>query len=336
MGHRVALGLLAVSWSLAASAADPADWLASMSEAARAANYQGVIVYQTHDRLETMRVVHRNRKGKEVERVQTLTGAPREIIRTGNQVVCLLPKDRKVTLELPTPKALFPGLTPARVAQISRYYEFRDIGEARIAGRICRGITIEPRDQYRYGYEIWADAETAVPVKVDLIGRGNRVMEQLMFTEIEFPKTIPDSALQPELDPAKFQRVTRFVPEPKPFNVDSEADAQFANLPPGYHVAMRDVRPTLDGQGVVEHMLLSDGLSAISVFTAHRKPSAQAFQGFSQIGALNAYGRVVGSVHITVVGEAPSDTVRLIGENVQPAPSVSASGAGVSDPTPAH
>src|SRR3546814_8175445 len=149
--------LLAVSWSLAASAADPADWLASMSEAARAANYQGVIVYQTHDRLETMRVVHRNRKGKEVERVQTLTGAPREIIRTGNQVVCLLPKDRKVTLELPTPKALFPGLTPARVAQISRYYEFRDIGQARIAGRICRGITDEPRDQYSYGYEIWAD-----------------------------------------------------------------------------------------------------------------------------------------------------------------------------------
>src|SRR3546814_17622642 len=107
----------------------------------------------------------------------------------------------------------------------------------------------------------------------------------------------------------------RFVPEPKPFNVDSEADAQFANLPPGYHVAMRDVRPTLDGQGVVEHMLLSDGLSAISVFTAHRKPSAQAFQGFSQIGALNAYGRVVGSVDLTVVGEATSDTVRLHGES---------------------
>src|SRR3546814_15245437 len=93
----------------------------------------------------------------------------------------------------------------------------------------------------------------------------------LMFTEIEFPKTIPDSALQPELDPAKFQRVTRFVPEPKPFNVDSEADAQFANLPPGYHVAMRDVRPTLDGQGVVEHMLLSDGLSAISVRSEERR-----------------------------------------------------------------
>src|SRR3546814_1256440 len=158
--------------------------------------------------------------------------------------VCLPPKDRKGTLERPTPKALFPGLTPARVAQISRYYEFRDIGEARIAGRICRGTTIEPRDQYRYGYEIWADAETAVPVKVDLIGRGNRVMEQLMFTAIEFQKTIHDSALQPELDTAKFQRVTRLVQEPKPFNVDREADAQFAYRQPCSHVAIRDVRPT--------------------------------------------------------------------------------------------
>src|SRR3546814_13224755 len=105
MGHRVALGLLAVSWSLAASAADPADWLASMSEAARAANYQGVIVYQTHDRLETMRVVHRNRQGKAVKSVQTPPGAPPEVIRTGTQVVCLLPQDTQAQLEPPPPHA---------------------------------------------------------------------------------------------------------------------------------------------------------------------------------------------------------------------------------------
>ncbi len=327
MRQRAVLGLVAAGWSLAGLAADPPEWLAKMSEAARVANYQGVIVYQTRERLETMRVVHRYKNGSEVERVQTLTGAPREILKQGNQVICLLPKDRKVTLELPTPKALFPGLNPERVAQIARYYEFRDIGEARIAGRTCQGIAIAPRDQFRYGYEIWADAATAVPVKVNLIGRDNRVMEQLMFTEIEFPKSIPDSALQTELDPAQFQRVTSVVPEPRPFDVDAEADAQIANLPPGYHVSMRDVRPTADGQGSVEHLLLSDGLSAISVFTARRKlPSPGSFQGFSQIGAMNAYGRVVGSVHITVVGEAPSETVRLIGENIQPAAAGSPAG----------
>jgi len=322
--RRVAVIGLAAGWSFSAAAADPAAWLAKMSEAARTANYQGVIVYQTQDRLETMRVVHRYKDGGEVERVQTLTGAPREILKTGNQVICLLPRDRKVTLELPTPKGLFPGLTPERVEQIARYYEFQNVGEARIAGRNCRGITIAPRDQFRYGYEIWADAATAVPVKVNLIGRNNRVMEQLMFTEIDFPKSIPDSALQTELDPRQFQKVTRVVQDPKPFTDAAPAagEVQVANLPPGYRVTMRDVRPTADGQGMVEHLLLSDGLSAISVFSARRKVPAQVFQGASQIGALHAYGRVVGQVHITVVGEAPSETVRLIGENVQPAPSV--------------
>lgn len=314
------LTLAVAGWSLAAVAGDltPGDWLARMSEAARSANYQGVIVYQTQDRLETMRVVHRYKNGDEVERVQTLTGAPREILKQGNQVICLLPKDRKVTLELPTPKGLFPGLTPERVAQISQYYRFDDLGESRIAGRNCHGITITPRDQFRYGYEIWADAATAVPVKVNLVGRGNNVMEQLMFTEIEFPSSIPDSALQTELDPKQYQRVTRMVQEPQPAGIDGP-DVQFANLPPGYRVTMRDVRPTADGQGVVEHLLLSDGLSAISVFSAHRRVPSRMFQGASQIGALNAYGRVVGSVHITVVGEAPSETVRLIGDNLQPA-----------------
>lgn len=314
------LTLAAAGWSLIAAAGEvsPADWLAKLSEAARSTNYQGVIVYQTQDRLETMRVVHRYKNGDEVERVQTLTGAPREILRQGNQVICLLPKDRKVTLELPTPKGLFPGLTPQKVAQISQYYRFNDVGSARIAGRKCRGITITPRDQFRYGYEIWADAATAVPVKVNLLGQGSHVMEQLMFTEIEFPNSIPDSALQTELDPQQYQRVARVVQDPPPADADAGPEVQFANLPPGYRVTLRDMRPTADGQGVVEHLLLSDGLSAISVFSAHRRVPARMFQGASQIGALNAYGRVVGTVHITVVGEAPSETVRLIGDNLQP------------------
>ena len=319
-----------------ADAAEPsaAAWLARMSEAARTTNYQGVIVYQTRDRLETMRVVHRYAGGREVERVQTLTGDPREILKQGNQVICLLPKDRKVTLELPTPKGLFPGLNAERVAQISRYYEFQDIGEARIAGRKCRGITIAPRDQFRYGYEIWADAKTAVPVKVNLLGKQAAVMEQLMFTEIQFPASIPDKDLQTELDPEKFRRVTRVVQDPQPFDAKAAGDTQFANLPPGYHVTMRDLRPTADGQGVVEHLLLSDGLSAISVFSARRKVPAQAFQGVSQIGTLHAYGRTVGTLHIPGVGEAPSETVRLIGEGVQPqaaavpAPAEAGAGAG--------
>lgn len=296
-----------------------------MSDAARITNYQGVIVYQTRNRLETLRVIHRYADGNEVERVQALTGDPREILKQGNQVICLLPKDRKVTLQLPTPKGLFPAMTAERVTQLQKYYEFKDAGTTRIAGRKCRGITIAPRDQFRYGYEIWADSKTAVPVKVNLLGADHSVVEQLMFTQIEFPDTIPDSAFRTELDPAKFRRVTRIVRDAPPMASEAEAagDMRFAQLPPGYRVAMREVRRSPDGQSQVEHLVLSDGLSAISVFAAQRKtpPLAGAEgsgQGASQIGAVHAYRRVVGSLHVTVVGEAPSAAVRLVGDGAQP------------------
>ena len=327
MRGRFALGLACASLSLAAVAADPASaWLTRMSDAARVTNYQGVIVYQTRDRLETLRVIHRYADGNEVERVQALTGDPREILKQGNQVICLLPKDRKVTLQLPTPKGLFPAMTTERVTQLQKYYDFKDAGTARIAGRTCRGITIAPRDQFRYGYEIWADSKTAVPVKVNLLGADRTVVEQLMFTQIEFPESIPDSAFRTELDPAKFRRVTRIVRDaPPPLASEAEAagDMRFAQLPPGYRVAMREVRRSPDGQGLVEHLVLSDGLSAISVFAAQRKtpPLAGAEgsgQGASQIGAVHAYRRIVGTLHVTVVGEAPSAAVRLVGDGAQP------------------
>lgn len=306
----------------AVSAGEPAQWLVKMSEAARDANYQGVIVYQARDRLETMRVVHRFQDGVELERVQTLTGVPREIIKQDNKVICLLPRDRKVTVERPTPKGLFPGLSVERVAQIGQIYEFQDLGTARVAGRICRGIAITPRDEFRYGYEVWADAAKAVPLKVNLVARDGAVLEQMMFTEIDFPATIPDSALQSQLDPSHYVNVTRMAVDPTPQQPGGVA--RFENLPPGFRVTMRDVRPSADGKGTVEHLLLSDGLSAVSVFTARREVPARVFQGVSQMGAVHAYGRMVGTMHITVVGEAPPETVRLIGESLKPQPEPSA------------
>jgi sigma-E factor negative regulatory protein RseB len=317
----------------ALSASEPSEWLAQMSEAARDANYRGVIVYQARDRLETMRVVHRFQDGVELERVQTLTGVPREIIKQDNKVICLLPRDRKVTVERPTPKGLFPGLTPERVAQIAQTYQFQDLGTARVAGRICRGIAITPRDEFRYGYEVWADAAKAVPLKVNLVSRDGAVLEQMMFTEVEFPATIPDSALQSELDPTQYVNVTRMAAAPVP--QQPGAIPRFERLPPGFRVTMRDVRPSADGKGTVEHLLLSDGLSAVSVFSTRREIPARVFQGVSQMGAVHAYGRMMGTLHITVVGEAPPETVRLIGESLKMQPESSAPSMILMTPTAA-
>lgn len=320
-----------------AGAVEPAELLVRISEAARAVNYQGVIVYQAPRRLETMRLTHGFVDGSELERIQTLSGPSSEIIKKDGKVICLLPKARQLSSDRPTARSLFPSLTAERIAQLGAVYEFSLIDAARVAGRPCIGVQIRPKDDYRYGYQIWADSERHVPLKVNLLARDGSVLEQMMFTEVEFPETIaasvfklPESsqAVVPVDDAPRLSQVGRIDPQ-------DVLSPRFRDLPPGFEVVARSLRPAPDRRGVVEHLVLSDGLTAVSVFTMLR-PARQAnpqgllpvppataatdsggLRGPSQIGAVNAYGKVMGQMRITVVGEAPARTVQMIGDSVE-------------------
>jgi sigma-E factor negative regulatory protein RseB len=320
MMRKALVGAVAFSLALPALAGDAVDWLVKMSDAARSGTYQGVVVYRGNDLLETFRVTHRNLNGQELERVQSLNGTPRDILKQGNQIICLLPRDRRMTASRqPTPKGIFPQLTAERINRMTQIYRLDDLGEARIAGRVCRGIAITPRDEFRYGYEMWADAQTAVPLKVNLIGRDGSTLEQMMFTEVAFPASIPDVAFEMPKEDATRELVTRTLPGPNPTPPTASAVSTnwtFDHLPPGFKVTMREVRELPDHRGTVEHLLLSDGISAISIFTTHGNPSSPP-RPMSQIGAVHAYGRMLGQTRVTVVGEAPAETIRMIGDGLR-------------------
>lgn len=315
-------------FSAGASADGPGDWLMQVSQATRTANYAGVIVYRGDEVLETFRVTHRYSNGIERERVQSLTGEVREILKNNDQVTCILPKDRKLIFNRPTPKGLFPPLNRERVEQLSAMYDFKDLGTARVAGRMCRGVAITPRDDFRYGYVVWADSETAVPLKLSMVAGDGRLLEQMFFTEVEFPASIPDSVFVAALPREQLRESTTaaagaiaaaHVQEPVAEIAEGKmVGSPFSKLPPGFRLVRREVRRLPNNRGVVEHLVLSDGLSAVSVFrTLQRAPDEKAVQRLVQMGAVNAYSRLAGKVHITVVGEAPQRTVRMIGDSLQ-------------------
>lgn len=319
------VGVLALTIATSAFADDTAAWLVKMSNAAHDATYDGVVVYRSNRMLDTFHVTHRFQNGSELERVRSLNGDVSDILKTGDKLICLLPKDRRLSINPPTPKGMFPGLTLERVQQFAQIYQLDDLGKARVAGRICRGIAITPRDQYRYGYEVWADDQTAVPLKVNLIGRDGTLLEQMMFTEVSFPATIPDAAFQQPAAAGDQKRITRDLPPPNMATTVATAppsesvDWTLSHLPPGFKVVMRDVRTLPNNGGTVEHLMVSDGLSAISIFSAEHPHAARPLNGMSEIGAVSAYGRMVGDFHVTVVGEAPPQTVRMIGDGLRPA-----------------
>lgn len=319
MSLRSALMVVGLLLAPAAQAAgDAAEWLLKMSEAAKGGNYQGVVIYRGDEKLETFRVTHGVKQGVERERVQSLSGEPRDILKQDGKTICLVSKARRMSTEHPTPQGLFPGLTREKLQLLSQVYEFDDLGMQRVAGRNCRGIAITPRDEFRYGYEVWADAETAVPLKVNLIGRNGVTLEQMMFTQVSFPESIPDSAFAMAGErPLSLALKSRESSAPAAPQMPQPA-ADFQKLPPGFQVTRRDIRELSNGRGTVEHVLLSDGLSAISIFSSRRSSSAKPTQGVSQMGAVHAYRRSVGGMQITVVGEAPQETVKLVGDSFNP------------------
>ena len=80
--------LLAMTYALAnagppaAAATDPLGWIARIYSAGHRLSYTGVIVYQAGERSETSRIVHLFDGGHELEKLETLDGSTREVIRT--------------------------------------------------------------------------------------------------------------------------------------------------------------------------------------------------------------------------------------------------------------
>ncbi len=311
------LGLLTAS---AVAAPPPAEVLLKAAHAARTANYRGVVIYRAGGDIESMRLIHGYAAGLERERVVALTGEPREIIRLDNKVTSLLPNDRKLDLKRPAIKGLLNNVSQESLKELAAWYELRDLGSTRIAGRHCRGVVLAARDGYRYGYEIWADEATGVPLKVSLVGPGRRPLEEVMFIEVEFPVSLPDEAFIPGLDPTKFKAVTRVEPAMKELSGSaadiSDFPLRFDALPPGYKVTMREQRAGNELHGQVEHLMLSDGLAAVSVFAALDVPPEQAFSGLTHMGAVQAFGRSIGRYHVTVVGETPVATVEAVAAGI--------------------
>ena len=66
----------------------------------------------------------------------------------------------------------------------------------------------------------------------------------------------------------------------------------------------------------MHHMVFSDGMASVSVFVEDHQSENTLLNGFSSMGALNAYGQAFDGHHVTVIGEVPAATVRLIGQSI--------------------
>ena len=122
--YSVALAAVALTAMRSAHAGDrdAREWLERMSESLATRNYDGRFFHLRNSRSETMRIIHRVDKGKVTERLVSLDGSGREIIRNQNEVICYLPDRRTVLVEKRTDDSTLLAAVPSYNEQLEAHY----------------------------------------------------------------------------------------------------------------------------------------------------------------------------------------------------------------------
>ena len=291
------------------------QWLDSMSSALQVLDYDGTFVYLHDNRLEAMRIVHQASPGGEKERLIALTGSAREVLRDERVVTCIMPDNKSVMVGQSRPRQPFPDV-PEDLDSLSPYYQLRDAGEDRIAGRMTRVIDITPRDKFRYGYRFWIDKTNFMLLKFELKGVDGTAIEQFMFTGLKVGEGISPATLEPSLTGEGYNWFRQESGSKDPDVDPVQPDWIVTLLPAGFKMTDSQRRRVRQGGEHAEHMVFTDGLATLSVYVEKVMANETAFTGLSNMGAMNAFGSVLGDYQVTVVGEVPAATVQSVARSV--------------------
>ena len=305
--------------ALQAQADAPPDsarqWLDNMSRSLQSLDYDGTFVYYHDGKLEAMRIVHQASAAGEKERLMSLTGSAREVLRDDKAVTCIMPDNKSVMVGQSRPRQPFPEV-PEDLDSLSPYYQLRDVGEDRVAGLMTRVIDITPRDHYRYGYRFWIDTTNYMLLKFELSAVDGTAIEQVMFTGLRVGDRIPAAALEPSLTGDGYNWYRQGSGGENPAATPGQPDWTVKQLPAGFRMTDYQRKRLHHGGEQAEHMVFSDGLATVSVYVEKLAANNKAFTGLSNMGAMNAYGTVLDEHQVTVVGEVPAATVQSMAQLV--------------------
>lgn len=288
-------------------------------------DYDGVFSYFSGNDLASLRIVHKVVDGVERERLVHLNGAPREIVRHGAEVACIvMPGDDLATLEQSIPAGPFARAFVREFDRLSGSYTVEAYGEGRIAGRKARRVAVMPRDTHRYGFRLWLDKETDLLLRSELVDGEGRRLEIFSFLSLELGDAVTEAALESEdmsgsmVSHLRLDDGSNWQPPESTHTMPQEWETTW--LPPGFAMATADIRHKASSNQTVNTLMYTDGIAAFSIFI-EPMPNTGAASMVSQNGATIAMthhvASEVDSFLVTLVGEIPKDTASSIIESVR-------------------
>lgn len=324
----LALGLLcqvafsAPSWAQAAGEgagrpSAPRDidgWLERLQAASRTHTYVGTFVVSSNSgAMSSARVWHACDDQVAVDKLEALTGAPRSIFRRQGEQLTLLPTQRLARFERREASGAFPQLLKSSDHRIAQYYTVRVIGSDRVAGHDADVLVLLPRDELRFGYRVWSEKRTGLMLKLQTLGAGGEVLEQVAFTELQMDVPLRPAQLARHMVAPEGWRVEHIDAARLPENSQEWA---LRSAAPGFRLMDCYKRRTGAGHDQV-HCVYSDGLASVSVFVEPPQATRQAGQTQLSAGASQTLTLRTDQGWVSVVGEAPPQTLRTFAQGVE-------------------
>lgn len=307
------------------------DMLKRMSDADQNQNYHGTFILRKSDKLSALRVTHGVDEQGIWERLESLNGEEKQVLRHNDRIISVYPERRLVTVRRASKQQSLHQQLPENIDQLESFYSMTRLEDDRIASHQTLVVDLLPRDQYRYGYRYWIDKETGMLLRCDLVSENDEIVEQMMFTSLEYSS----GASSHGFDLQQFARFNQQIMDETETDQGKTAKVEWEvqRLPSGFMLTqntMRYLQPSainasesdkaVAGDSTntspdLQHLVYSDGLASVSVFIEKNKGNGKHLQGASSMGAVNAFGHAVGDFFVTVVGEVPEKTVQLMAQS---------------------
>ncbi|MER2101077.1 MAG: MucB/RseB C-terminal domain-containing protein [Pseudomonas atacamensis] len=300
------LSLLLSGWFIVPAHADEAqDWLTRLGQAEQQQSFHGTFVYERNGSFSTHNIWHRVQNGQVRERLLQLDGSAQEVVRIDGRTQCV--SGTLIAGLGDSPNAAARALDPKK---LKNWYDLAVIGKSRVAGRDAVIVSLTPRDQHRYGFELHLDKKTGLPLKSLLLNDKGQLLERFQFTSLDTDEIPSDKDLLADTDC-------------KPINIASDKASAAKTvqnwrsdwLPPGFELTSSSSHKDAQTKTQVSSLMYDDGLARFSVFLEPLN-GATVTDTRTQLGPTVAVSRRLttpqGEMMVTVVGEIPIGTAERI------------------------
>ena len=281
--------------------ADPAAMalLAAMADAPLRRSFEAAVTLRRGDTVRSMRLRHRVGPEAVSEALTFEKGREVQVLRASHPLRC----------EHPGQQLLRAAAAPEGGCGLGDHYRLALTEGGRVAGRRTVGLVLQPRDLFRHGYVFEVDRETSLPLKGTIVAAGGRALEQFRFARLQ-------AGVEGSLEASRGRVHRAGHPHPSsPARGDPGAPPWRVGWTPAGFVAT-------DAATSGARRTFTDGLAAFSVFIERLPGPLPAGEGVAREGSTVSYTRALrlGSlpVLVTVLGEVPVNTARMVADAVRP------------------